>query len=165
MKKGPLRLVMNDAKFKQFRDKRIKVESNMNELFRGHVAREDDIIAPNMDPLPMLMEEVEDRLWHEDSPVSTPPPISQGIDRCGNGKGKRKWENFSSCHNKSAKTNGYRRMGSTTMMYEKLDIMLEVEREASRWLKDLKEGKNAKKGDEQQKMQVSMMELQVFLMH
>jgi len=34
-------------------------------------------------------------LWHDDFFLSTPPPISQGVDRGGNGKGKRKLENFS----------------------------------------------------------------------
>ena len=34
-------------------------------------------------------------LWHDDSLISSPPPISQGADGGGNGKGKRKLENFS----------------------------------------------------------------------
>ncbi|KAJ8420892.1 LOW QUALITY PROTEIN: hypothetical protein Cgig2_016235 [Carnegiea gigantea] len=65
-------------------------------------------------------------LWHDDSLISTRPNISQLVDGGGNGKGKRKLENFSLDPNKSAKTNGLKRMGSATMMYEKLDTMLEV---------------------------------------
>ncbi|KAJ8443421.1 hypothetical protein Cgig2_024198 [Carnegiea gigantea] len=48
------------------------------------------------------------------------------VDGGGNGKGKRKLENFSLDPNKSAKTNGPKRMGSVVLMYEKLDTTLEV---------------------------------------
>ncbi|KAJ8420112.1 hypothetical protein Cgig2_021547 [Carnegiea gigantea] len=157
-------LIREDSKFKQFRDKGIdpELESKMDELFGGHVARGDDIIIPNMDPLPTPMEENENmvyipsqphgennvnqpfniknndisilgpgvsawqELWHDDSPISTPPPISQGVDGGRNGKGKRKLENLSVDPNKSAKTNGPKRMRSAAMMYEKLDAILEV---------------------------------------
>ncbi|KAJ8432807.1 LOW QUALITY PROTEIN: hypothetical protein Cgig2_026137 [Carnegiea gigantea] len=179
-----------DAKFKQFRDKGIdpELESKMDELFGGHVARGDDIITPNMDPLPTPMEENEDmvyipsqpdsenninqlfnienngtsnlgpgvsawqELWHDNSPVSTPPPLSQGVDGGGNRKGKRKLENLSMDPNKSAKTNGPKRMRSAAMMYEKLDAMLEViisekkarevEREERREIRQRKEMNN-----------------------
>ncbi|KAJ8429893.1 LOW QUALITY PROTEIN: hypothetical protein Cgig2_008778 [Carnegiea gigantea] len=146
-----------DAKLKQFRDKGIdpELESKMDELFGGRPGG-DDIITPNMDPLPTPMEENEDMvyipsqphsenninkpfnienndisilgpgLWYNDSPISTPPPISQGVDGGGNGKGKRKSENLSVDPNKSAKTNGPKRMRSAAMMYEKLNAMLEV---------------------------------------
>ncbi|KAJ8430751.1 LOW QUALITY PROTEIN: hypothetical protein Cgig2_009642 [Carnegiea gigantea] len=119
-----------------------KLESKMDELFGGHVARRDDITTPNMDPLSTPMEEDEHMLYipsqhhsenninqpfnienseisilgpmvstwlklrHDDSPISTPPPVSQRVDGGGNGKGKRELENFYLDHNKSAKTNG-----------------------------------------------------------
>ena len=53
-------------------------------------------------------------------------PVSQRVNEGGNGKGKRKLKNFALDPNNSAKTNGPRRLGSSAMMYEKLDIMLEV---------------------------------------
>jgi len=91
-------------------------------------------------------------LWHDDSPVSTPPPLSQGVDGGGNRKGKRKLENLSMDPNKSAKTNGPKRMRSAAMMYEKLDAMLEViisekkarevEREERREIRQRKEMNN-----------------------
>ncbi|KAJ8436962.1 hypothetical protein Cgig2_018909 [Carnegiea gigantea] len=119
-----------------------ELESKIDELFGGHVARGDDIITPNMDAFPPPMEENEDmnndisilgpgvsawqELWHDDSLISTRPPISQGTDGGGNGNGKRKLANLFVDPNKSAKTNGPKRMRSAAMMYEKLDAMLEV---------------------------------------
>ncbi|KAJ8433522.1 hypothetical protein Cgig2_006669 [Carnegiea gigantea] len=49
-------------------------------------------------------------LWHDDFFLSTPPPVSKGVDGGGNGKD----------------TNGPRKMGPTTVMHEKLDAILEV---------------------------------------
>ncbi|KAJ8420135.1 hypothetical protein Cgig2_029778 [Carnegiea gigantea] len=65
-----LKKIEEDAKFKQFRDKGIdsELESKMDELFRGHVARGDDIITPNMDPLPTAMEENEDMVYIPSQP-------------------------------------------------------------------------------------------------
>lgn len=65
-------------------------------------------------------------LWHDDSLISTPPPISKVAVRGGYGKGKRKLEYLSVDSNKSAKTNGPKRIRSATMMYEKHDALLEV---------------------------------------
>ncbi|KAJ8423348.1 hypothetical protein Cgig2_022521 [Carnegiea gigantea] len=56
------------------------------------------------------------KLWYDDSHVSTHPPVSQGVGGGGNGNGKRKLENFSSDPNKNAKTNGPRKMGSAAMI-------------------------------------------------
>ncbi|KAJ8423843.1 LOW QUALITY PROTEIN: hypothetical protein Cgig2_000969 [Carnegiea gigantea] len=143
---------MGDAKFTQFRDKGIDPELRSKIDALGHGV---DIITPNVGPLPTLIQENEDmpfnienndisilgpgvsawqELWHDNSPISTPPPVSQGVDGGANGKGKRKLENFSLDPNKSAKTNGPKRIRFAAMMYEKLDTMLEViilERKAS----------------------------------
>lgn len=58
--------------------------------------------------------------------MSTPPPVSQGVDGDENEKDNRKLENVFLDPNKSAKTKDLERMGSTAMMYEKLDTILEV---------------------------------------
>ncbi|KAJ8438819.1 hypothetical protein Cgig2_023011 [Carnegiea gigantea] len=143
-------VVLEDAKFKQFRDQGIdpELESKMDELFGGHLFNTENNGTSILGPEVSAWQE----LWHDDSPVSTPPPLSQGVDGGGNRKGKRKLENLSMDPNKSAKTNGPKRMRLAAMMYEKLDAMLEViisekkarevEREERREIRQRKEMNN-----------------------
>ncbi|KAJ8446524.1 LOW QUALITY PROTEIN: hypothetical protein Cgig2_027486 [Carnegiea gigantea] len=146
---------MGDARYEQFRDKGIELEleSKTNELFRGGdiiTPNIDPLPMPKQEDANMVyipsqprttstinqsfnienndiraVGSMHDKSYDMMIPLST-PPVSQRVDGGGNGKDKRKLKNFALDPNNSAKTNGPRRMGSAAMMYEKLDIMLEV---------------------------------------
>jgi len=68
------------------------VENNINQPFNM------EINDPNISGLGVGAWQ---ELWHDDSLVSTPSPMPQGVAVGRNGKGKRLLENFSSNSNKS----------------------------------------------------------------
>ncbi|KAJ8446620.1 hypothetical protein Cgig2_002782 [Carnegiea gigantea] len=64
-------------------------------------------------------------LWRESSPIATPSPTQMAQNDGGQVRGKRPFEGNVSGANKSAKTEGGKKMGSAAMLCEKLDTLLE----------------------------------------